>query len=192
MLNETQKATLKAAILADQALLNDWNDGNVGLVAQAFREKDPTNTQVWWSATPTDAIFAAITWDKFTPTDAVPNDTAINVAVYQARQLAVQTKQMNLQNMLISRQSLDARLSNIRAGLRDAVIQLPTGSNGAMTTAGGTNGSIVLAACIRPALANRAEKLFSAGASATSTTAADVLTFEGELSFDDIQNAMSV
>ena len=185
-----QLATLKAYITADSVLLANWVSGNESPIVASLNGPDASNTQVWWSNTPTDAIFNAITWANFTSNDPVPTVDTLSVMIYQTRAIAIQTKQMNLQAMLIGRQTLNAGYQHIRDGLRDAVIQLPSGAAGALISAGGASGVTVLTACLRPALANRVEKLFSAGPATTGTVTADVLVFEGGVGFTDIETAM--
>lgn len=142
----------------------------------------PSTTDVWRTEAPVKAIYDAIDWSKYTPTDA-----ADGTAIQTNRILLIQTKQMNLQNMLQGRDTIDASKLNIRAGLRDAVIQLPSGASGAMTAAGGASGVTVLTACVRKA--TRFEKLFSTGPVTTGTVSANLLVIEGQLSTDDAQTA---
>jgi hypothetical protein len=187
-LTPAQQATLKTDIQNTASLnaavtANDWYT-----VADYYNSA--SSTPVWWTACPTDNIFNALTWTNYTPNDAVPTDTALNSAVYLNRMGIVNIKQMNLQNMVIGRTSINMANAQTRAGIRDATIQLPTGTGGAMTTTGGASGATVLAACVRPVLASRVEKLFSAGPSTTGSVTADVLTFEGQISPLDVQRAM--
>jgi hypothetical protein len=191
MLSPTQQTTLRTDVQADSTLniLSHIMDSAFA-IADAYNAQSTSNTSVWWTACPVDAVFNAVTWANYTPTDVTPTDTALNAQIFTARTLVTQIKQMNLQNMLSGRQTINAAYTNVRSGLRDAVIQLPTGASGAMTTAGGASGVTVMTACIRPTKATRAEKLFSAGASTTGTVTADVLTFEGYLSPNDVFQAM--
>jgi hypothetical protein len=176
-----QNALIKADILAsaDMNTLANNSDGNYE-IARLYNL--PSTTDVWRTEAPTRAIFDAITWANFTPTDV-----ADGTATYTNRILAVQTKQMNLQNMLIGRESIDASKANIRAGLRDAVIQLPTGTGGAMTSAGGSSAVTVLTACVRKA--TRLEKLLASAPVTTGTVSAGVMGFEGNVSYTDITEA---
>ena len=134
------KADMTAKMLAGQPLfgLQDF--------AIAAYYNTATTTDIWRTDAPVDAILDAIDWSKYTPADA-----ADATAIFTNRTLAIQTKQMNLQNMLIGRDSLNAAKSNIRAGLRDAVVGVPAGALGALISPGGPSGSLVLAACIRKA-----------------------------------------
>ena len=138
-------------------------------------------TNVWRTEAPVDAINDGIDYGKYTPTDAVPaTDPALSIDV--ARMLRIQTKQMNLQNILIGRTTLNCSRPNVRGGLRDAVIGVPAGASGALTARGGASGVYVLAACVRPG--TRAEVMLAAGAQASDTTGgttARVLTFEGDV-----------
>lgn len=183
MLTPAQLAVLKADIAADPVLsLLPKNGDSAFSVAAEYNKLASPAFAVWRSEAPVSAIFDAITWDKYTPTDA-PDGTA----TYTNRILSVQTKQMNLQNMLVGKATIDATKANIRVGLRDAVIALPTGVAGAATTAGGVSGATVLTACQRAA--TRAEKLFSTGTATTGATVGALMGFEGALSGQDITQA---
>ena len=105
-----------------------------------------TATDIWRTDAQVDAILDAIDWSKYTPAD-----TADTTTIFSNRVLAIQTKQMNLQNMLIGRDFLNTAKPNIRAGLRDAVIAVPAGVSGAAVSPGGPGGSVVLAVCLRKA-----------------------------------------
>jgi len=181
MLTTQQLQAIKADIAAsaDMNTLPANSDGSFE-IARLYNL--PSTTDVWRTDAPTKAIFDAINWAAFTPTDA-PDATA----TYTNRILAIQTKQMNLQNMLTGRDAIDASKANIRAGLRDAVIALPSGANGAAVSAGGASGATVLAACVRKA--TRLEKLLSSGPVTTGTTSANVMGWEGSVSYQEIDAA---
>jgi hypothetical protein len=140
-----------------------------------------SGTSVWRTDAQVDAINDGIDYGKYTPTDAVPAaDPALSIDI--ARMLRIQTKQMNLQGMLIGRTTLNCSRPNVRGGLRDAVIGVPAGISGALTAPGGASGVNVLNACIRPG--TRAEVMLAAaaaGSDTTGTVAARVLTFEGDV-----------
>lgn len=181
MLTAQQLQTIKADIAAN-ADMNTLPDNSDGAFEIARLYNLPSTTDVWRTDAPTKAIFDAINWSAYTPTDAP--DTS---ALYTNRILSIQTKQMNLQNMLQGRETIDASKANIRAGLRDAVIALPSGTGGAAVTAGGASGATVLAACIRKA--TRLEKLLSSGPVTTGSTSANLMGFEGSVSYQDIEAA---
>lgn len=141
-----------------------------------------SGSSAWRTDAPIVGILDAITWANYTPTDAIAaSDPTLTQQV--GRLLTIQTKQMNLQLMLQGRETLNCARPNVRGGLRDAVIQLPSGTNGANTSPGGASGATVLAQCVRPA--TRAEVMLAANSQAsdtTGTTTARVLTFEGDVS----------
>lgn len=184
MLNTTQLQTLKAAILAetDPVLVAARTGGATAAMAEWYNLN--SSVFVWKTNAKTTDILDSITWSSFTS-----NDAADGTVIYTNRLLSVQTKQMNLQNMLIGRETVDTSKVNIRAGLRDAVIALPTGALGASVSAGGASGSTVLNACTR--LANNVEKLFATVDSATGTVTAKLLTYEGRVSDRDILTAIN-
>ena len=186
MLTTAQQTTLRNAVIADHSFDSlPHNSDGASALAVAFNLPDVSNTQVWNSATPTDSIFNSLTWANYTP-----NDAADATVTYTNRVLLAQTKQMNLQNILVGRQTVNMVNVQTRAGLRDAVINLPTGTGGANVQVGGASGVNALTACVRPTLATRAEKLLSAGPSTTGTVTADMLVFEGSLGYPDWQAIM--
>lgn len=148
--------------------LHTWLNGN-----------DSVNA--WRTDANVTAILDAINWSNYTPNDVVAGaDVDPLLSVKIARLLTVQTKQMNLQLMLQGRDRLNTAPTQVRAGLRDAVIAVPTGLSGANTSPGGVSGATVLAACVRTA--TRAEVMLAAAGQAsdtTGTTTARVLTWQG-------------
>jgi hypothetical protein len=140
-----------------------------------------------------NAIVDAINWAQYTPNDSVTDaNLSLDLTVQRAvvRALYCQTKQMNLQLMLQGRSTLDCSKANVRAGLRDAVIQVPSGSAGASNNPGGASGATVLAVCVRNA--TEGEKVLataSQGSDTTGTTTARVMGFEGNVTSDDVQAA---
>lgn len=178
-----QLATIKADILA-QGDLNIYpanSDGSFAIAALYNLPASPT-FNVWRTDASVQDIYDAINWSQYTPVDA-PEATGI----YTARALAIQTKQMNLQNMLQGRTTIDCSKTNVRAGLRDAVVAVPAGASGAAVSPGGASGATVLANCIRPA--TRLEKLLSTGSATTGSTTANLLGFEGSVSYSTIDLA---
>ena len=176
-----QLATLKAAILADSVL------GPLA-ASSSFYEislfyNSPSTTDVWRTDARTSEIFDAITWANYTPVDA-PDATAL----FTNRLLSIQTKQMNRQDLLGRRDTIDASKANIRNGLRDCVIQLPSGPGGTMLSAGGASGAAVLNACVRKA--NQIEKLLASAPVSTGTVSAGVMGYEGEITIGDIIEAL--
>lgn len=178
-----QNAAIKADIAAnsDLNIFPNNSDGSYA-IAELYNLPAVPAFNVWRTDAPVQAIYDAINWSLYTPVDA-PEASGL----YAARALAIQTKQMNLQNMLIGRDTLNCSKLNVRAGLRDAVIAVPAGANGVSVSPGGASGATVLANCIRPA--TRLEKLLSVGSAATGSTTANLLGFEGIVSYRDIDTA---
>lgn len=190
-----QLALLKTAIQGNPA----WNavpntsDGNFALAATLNLPASPAFT-VWRTDTPVSAIIDAITWASYTPNDTVL-DTDLDPLLSRktARLLTAQTKQMNLQLMLQGRESFNAAPVNSRGGLRDAVIQVPTGAGGVNTSPGGASGVNVLTACTRNS--NEVEKILvtaSQGSDTTGTVTARVLGFEGSVSPTEVETARNL
>src|SRR4051812_43793716 len=100
-LTTAQLQTLKADIAADGTLSAQPNTaaGNQA-IADAYNAQASPAFFVWQTAAPVADVFDQIQWSKLTPADAVPTDTALNAAVWQARSLACQGKQFNLQTLV--------------------------------------------------------------------------------------------
>jgi hypothetical protein len=182
-LSTAQKQALKADIAADPTLgqLAHTSDSAFAIAALYNLPASP-DFFVWQTAAPTRDIFDAITWANYTPADA-----ADNTVTFSNRLLVIQTKQMNLQNMLVGRDSVDASKANVRLGLRDAVINLPAGASGANVSAGGASGATVMNALTRKA--TRLEKLLVTSSPSTGGVTAGVMGYEGAISSDDVINA---
>ena len=185
-MNAQQLAAIKADIAAsgDMNTLPNNSDGSYAIAALYNLPAVPTFT-VWRTDAQVSAILDAINWSLYTP-----NDSPDNTATYTNRALNIQTKQMNLQNMVIGRDRLDCSKVNIRAGLRDAVTAIPAGTAGAAVQPGGASGATVLNNCTRPA--TRLEKLLataSQGSDTTGTVTARVMGYEGFVSYQDIDAA---
>lgn len=184
-----QKQTLKAAIDGNPtwAAYPQNSDGYADLAAVLNQTASPAFT-VWRTDAPVANIIDAVTWANYTPNDAVGgSDTDPLLSRKIGWLLTAQTKQMNLQLMLQGRDTLNASKATLRAGLRDAVILVPTGVGGANTAPGGASGVNVLTACIRSA--TEGEKILSGALEQTGTVSANVLGFEGNLSGADVQAA---
>lgn len=118
--------------------------------------------KVWREDAPVDAVRGAILWNRFTPADAVPTNTALDVAIWQARSLACQGKQFNLQLMLSGTASgtVPGHLKGFRDGLQDACAAIPSGAAGATQNGGwATSGTPVQEALKR--VGTRLELLLS-------------------------------
>lgn len=187
MLNATQLQTLKAAIAAevDPSFVEARNNGQTPIMTAFFNGPSSPAHNVWRTDASVTGIIDAINWALYTPVDALSSSAS------QTNQLlAIQTKQMNLQMMLQGRERIDASKSTLRAGLRDATIQVPAGSGGSAVSPGGANAATVLAACIRNA--TRGERLFATQDAQTGATTAKLLVFEGAISDADVSAALEL
>ena len=182
-LTQQQLTVLKTAINADPALASQpmTSDGAFS-IAVALNQLASPEIKVWRTEVPVQSISDAINWSQYTPVDS-PDGTA----TYTNRILSVQTKQMNLQLMLQGRDTVDASKANVRAGLRDAVIQVPAGAGGVSVAPGGASGVNVLTACIRDA--KRIEVILATGDATTGTVTAKVMAYEGDVSYQDVEAA---
>lgn len=139
---------------------------------------------VWNPAAPLDRVQEAVMWANLTPADA-PDATT----VWTNRSLACQGKQFNLQ-MILTRPSATLRgdLSRVRNGLQDALTNVPSGAGGSPVDAGWIGASGARVALQRNAKV--AEKLLATGAGTTATPA--TMTFEGGVTFQDVEQARAI
>lgn len=182
-----QLTTLKAAIQSetDAAFVELRNSGATGAMAEFFNVVAAPAHNVWGTAVAVGVIQDAIDYTAYTP-----NGTIDGTAAVTNRLLAAQTKQINLQLMLQGREVLNCTRARTRAGLLDAVTNLPTGNNGAIQSAGGVDGARVMNALTRPA--TRGEKLYTTAPVTTGTVSANLLTFEGSVTNDDVVLALAL
>lgn len=186
MLTTTQLAALAADIAADPAFTGLVpGSNNAYIIADAYNQLASPAVNVWDSSVSVDRLHDAIDYTKYTPSAAV--DSTVTYSNYV---LQIQTKQMNLQNMIMGRSQVDARKANIRSGLKDATTLIPAGSTWSNVNPGGVNGVNILTAMLRATGATRAEKLFSAGSFTTGAVTAESLVFEGPLDYVDVKDAL--
>ena len=120
----------------------------------------------------------AILWDRLTPVDT-PDGTAIQTN----RLLLCQSKQINLQVLLQGRDTIGTGRPNLRNGLSDALLNVPSGVDGATQDAGWIGAGRVKATITR--FATIAERAFATGTGTTGTPGA-LGSFEGSLTIQDI------
>lgn len=131
-------------------------------------------------------IFDQITWANFTPSDA-PDATV----QWSNRSLAAQGKQFNLQTMLVGSTVISAGRPNVRAGLQDALTNLPTGAAGVLVSGGwvGVRDNVLARA------ATRAEKLFATTAvnhDGVAPATAATMVVEGAVTGQNVADALGV
>lgn len=183
-LTPAQLTTLKAAAAADPAVNTQaHNDDGAFFVAAYYNGIAAPNFFVNYGHVPVADILNAITWKNFTPADAVPTDTALNVAIWNARNAMCQTLQMNVQNLILGRTEIDATKGKIVTGFQDSLSAVPSGAAGATRDAGWAAVQKVL--CKK---ATRAEKLFAdtSGGDGSSNTTAATAVFEGLVQGSDV------
>lgn len=186
-----QLTTIAAHIRAntDQAVVSALANGADNELARLYNLPAAPAFALWRSDVPVDAIIDAITWASYTPNDKVSStDTDPVLSRKIGWLLEIQTKQMNLQLMLQGRAALNCGRATLRAGLRDAVIQVPSGASGSATAPGGASGVTVLAVCTRNATV--VEKVLAGAQETTGTVTANVIGFEGQITPDDVASAL--
>lgn len=189
-LTTAQLAALRADIAADPvlSLLPVTGDGSY-TIADAYNLPAVPAAVVWDVAVPVRKIMDTFNFASFTPTDTVPESNVDQASLqrFLSRMLVIQTKQMNLQLMLQGRDTVDASLANFRAGLRDALIAIPSGAAGAGVAAAGASAVTALTACTRPA--TRAERLFATGQATTGSVTAWIMGYVGPISYAEVAQA---
>lgn len=126
-----------------------------------------------YSTVPIADIKGAIAHKNFTPTDAVPTDTALNANIHMARTLFAQAFQISVNNMLTGGSlTFDATNKTLVSSLSDATnTNMPTGASGANQKGGWGGATGVSTKLCRKA--TNLEKLFadvSGGANADGST----------------------
>lgn len=191
-LSNTQLQAIKTAINANPtwAAFPQDGDGPYELSLLLNATASPA-VSVWRTDCKVADIYNAITWASYTPTDVVSSgDSGDTLHRKNGWLLSIQVKQMNLQIMTQARETVNAALPNIRSGLRDATIQVPSGSGGANTSPGGGSGANVLNTCVRNA--TEVEKILLTASQASDTTGsvtARVMGWEGFISADQVRLA---
>lgn len=181
-----QLATLKADILAD-GVLNQItrNADGFAQIAAAYNAVAAGPFQVFRTNVPVQDIYDQISWAKLTPTD-VPDGTQ----AWANRSLACQGKQFNTQIILQGQTVINAAKANVRAGLQDALTNVPSGVAGAAVSAGWNQ--IRDNALARSA--TRLEKLFAntaGGQNGTTAALAATMAVEGSVSPANIEQALN-
>jgi len=177
----TQLSAIRAVIDADPALsARPQTDDDAFFIAGALNQPADPDFMVWQTSTPTQNVFDAINWANMTPADA-PDTTA----TWTNRALACQGKQFNLQTLLQGRESINSSKASIRAGLQDALTNLPSGAAGASRSGGWP---AVQAAMQRKA--TRAEKALSTGTGSSASPA--VMGYEGWITYIDVLAARAL
>jgi hypothetical protein len=190
-----QLTTLAAHIRAstDPAVVAALAAGQDNELARLYN-LPAAGVMAWNRSASTDSILDAIDSTKYTPTATITG-TEVEPLLTRKRGWLdeINVKLMVLQVMLMGRASVDATRATVRSSLRDSVIQIPSGSldgNGkpGLTAAGGTSGANVLQACQRSSTV--AEDALKSGSATTGSTTGVLLTFEGQVSSNDIADAL--
>jgi hypothetical protein len=178
-LTSAQLVTLKANIAAnvDSTFIALRNAGSTGDMANWYNVA--SSFIVWSTYTAVADINDNIVWANLTPVDA-PDTTQL----WMNRALLCQGKQFNLQIMLGGLNVVNSSKTNIRAGLQDALTNVPSGTAGALVSAGWVPVKTVMQRA-----ATRGEAVFATG-TGTSTTPGS-LVYDGMISNYDIINALN-
>lgn len=180
-MTSAQLATLKADILADGAL-NAFpnNSDGASAIAAVYNTIASPNFFVYRIDVPPQDIYDQVVWANLTPTDAPDTTTQ-----WQNRSLSCQGKQFNLQILVQGQTRINASKANIRAGLQDALTNVPSGISGAPVSAGWVG--VRDNALARKA--TRVEKLFATGGNGSTAALAGTMGVEGVLTWQDVDTA---
>jgi len=180
MLSTTQLATVRTYVESDQVLSQLPKDGNGFTVVMNALNSNPAVDFFCWNDTAfVSNIYDAIIWSNLTPAQ-----TADGTAIYTNRALICQAKQINLQIMLQGKEYINAEKQNIRAGLHDALMSVPSKVDGSVQGAGW---AAVQAALQRKT--NLLEKIFAIGEGSNASPA--TLTVKGIITMDEVTAALS-
>lgn len=178
-LTSAQQATLKTDIQADPAFNGlPPNSDSAFLIAAAYNVLASPAFYVYRTNIPVTEVFDKIIWANLTPVDT-PDGTQ----TWMNRALACQGKQFNIQTMLVGQSVINASKANWRAGMQDALTNVPSGVSGNTLAAGWVG--------LRDSLyrqASRIEKLFATGTGSTASPA--TMAFEGTIVYQDVSQAM--
>lgn len=171
-LSGQQLTTVHTGLCADPTAAAFIAAGNAAGLRDYANAPTAPAWYAWRSTTSADDLLDAVVWANLTPID-----TPDNTATYTNRALVAQAKQLNLQIILQGRSTIATGKLNVRQGLQDALLNVPTGVGGALLDAGWAGANRVKAVINRPV--TRAERIFATG---TGTTAVPgVLGWEGQL-----------
>ncbi len=152
MFTTEQKALIKAYIDSTPALaqLEAQNYDRCFDIAIELNKTAAPDFWLWNSQANVDDVFDAINWANFTPNWTIANnETAVQLQAKIAWNGIINIQQMNLQNMLIRMERINATKANIRQGLADALSGLPTGNINVNTPTSRNAGSVAVLNALR-------------------------------------------
>jgi hypothetical protein len=176
LLTPQQDAVINAWVLADAELgILEPSSDAINKIIDKLGTLTVPNFKVWRTLTSVSDISDAIIWANFTPS----NPSAGGGTDVTNWLLACQGKQFNLQTLLSGREYVNTSKPNIRAGLQDALTQVPSGVSGANKQAGWPAVQLVI-----QKVATNFERLFATG---TGTEASPGnITLEGLPGYYDV------
>jgi len=195
-LTPAQLVTLKTNIVANATPIpaaQPWSGTFAGTAINALPNNDDANTaiagwynmltvafQVYRNNIPIQEIEDKITYSALTPTD-----TADASLAWQNRAMSCQGKQFNLHLLTQGKDVVDATKVNWRAGMQDALTNVPSGVSGATVSAGWVPVRDSLYA-----LATNAEQLYATGTGSTASPATRAVY--GNISTQDVSSARNL
>lgn len=182
ILTAAQKTTLKTFINGDVNISGQpANSDGAFFIAAYLNAAASPSFFVYRTNIPVQEIYDQITWANLTPTDA-PDGTQ----TWLNRAMHCQGKQFNVQIILQGQATINGAKSNVRAGLQDALTNVPSGASGVTVSAGWV--SVRDNALAR--LATKFEKVFATtGGNGSTAALAAVMAVEGPISYQDVQDA---
>jgi hypothetical protein len=134
---------------------------NAFAVAALYNLIATTPFWAYYRAVPVPSIKGAIKWKRLTPVDAVPTDTALNAAIWQARCQACQIDESIVRDLMSmgTAGTIDATPASVSQGFNDALSAVPSAASGAAQDAGwATAGGVQSVLCRQ---GTNAEKVFA-------------------------------
>ncbi len=182
-LTTAQQVVLKADVQADPVLsLLTPSADNAFAIADAYKVLVNPAWYVYRTNVAKDEVQNFIVWANMTPGQAIPT-SGDAIHVWNAKALQTATKQMNLQNLLLTDKPINFALQNVRSGFQDALTGLPTKNDGTVQQAGWAALQLVISRA-----ANRLEKLLATGTGTQASPA--TMGYEGTVSYTEVQQAM--
>lgn len=186
MLTTAQYQTLKTFLLnnAPYNTINNDEDGDFAIRDLLNAIASPA-FKVWNPETPVTEVLESVDFSKYTPNDAIPTDTQLNVEVWKARAQSAHIKLDVLWSILdVNNGFVNASKTKIRDSLRDATVGVKTGASGASTAPGGANAIDIMIACTRNARV--IEQVLNTGNQTTGAVTAAIMGYVGDITKEDV------
>ena len=186
-LTDVQNSAIKTYVQGDQTLNGlPHNSDSAFQIAGALNAAASPAWYVFRTNMPKSEVQNLIGYAAMTPAQAIPsNNTAEALQIWIAKCLLAQSKQFNLQNLMVGTldTTINFALSGNRTAFQDALTALPTKDDGTTQAAGWVALQLAFSRA-----ATVVEKLLATGVGTKGSPG--LMTFEGSVSSNDVQTAM--